>query len=712
MKYIAHKTEDGRQQSVKEHLCGVAEKCRLNAIDELKEYAYLCGLLHDAGKIINPDFQKRINGSPIHTEHARHGAQLLHKQPITMYRPMLEYCIAGHHSGLPDGGMANDMPDFPTLHGILKREIGDCSEFFREIDVKYPKDNFGEIFSGISNKEEIIELYAFFTRYMYSCLTDADFIDTEEFCSPDAERGIRGDFKKAYELICKKMDGFKPETELQKSRGKIQEQVYKKVDGNSDIYVMDMPTGSGKTLCSMKAALKLAVEKQKKRIIYVIPFVSVIEQTAGVFEEIFGDVLPVLQHHSNYDFSNEDAENDMTAEKLRRTCENWDAGLIVTTNVQFFESMYHCRSSRLRKLHNMADSVIVFDEVHMLPAQYIKPCLRAIGYVTKYLHSAALMMSATMPDYSEYMNGGTVTEVIEDKSLFSVFRKCSYQYIGRCTLEGIAERTAEEKSALVIVNTKKEALELYKLCKFSYDGAVFHLSANIIPADRSCIMEEIKNSLKNGIRTLVISTSLIEAGVDMDFETVYRENAGIDNILQAGGRCNREGKRADGNVYVFETDGGYGDIQIKSDITRKLFEEFDDISEEKCIREYYKRLFNDNADIINKSTIASYMGESIKFDSIPFRTYAENFNFIDNETIGIVVPTEENAELIAVLEYGKLSVKRRLQKYSASVKYYELEKMIKLGIVRELSGIWILSNTDYYSKETGLNIDAEQNYLI
>ena len=627
---------------------------------------------------------------------------------------MIEYCVAGHHSGLPDGGTKVDGEEDSTLHGRMKRKTGDYSAYENEVKLEYPKDNLRELFD-VSNQREIIERYSFFLRYLFSCLTDADFIDTERFVTPNTDRGMDGDFQKAYEKVCEKLNSFKIETKLQESRSIIQEQVYKSVESNANVYTLNMPTGSGKTLCSIRAALKTAIENKKKRIIYVIPYVSIIEQTAKVFEDIFGDVLPVLQHHSNYDFDddkNED-ENEITSEKLKRSCENWDAKLIVTTNIQFFESLYHYKGRRLRKLHNLADSVIIFDEIHMLPIDYIQPCLRAIGYVTKYLNSTAILMSATMPNYDKfmerYMSGVKIENAVKDTSLFNVFDKCRYEYIGKCELASLAEKAQEYDNALIIVNKRKTARELYDICS----GNKYHLSTYMTPLHRSEIIAKIKEDIKNGINTTVISTSLIEAGVDLDFKAVFREIAGIDNILQSGGRCNREGKMDMGDVFVFETDGGKGEIQLKSNITRNLFEEFDNISTDKCIEEYYSRLFAFNDGNIDKSTITSLMGENLKLDEIPFRTYAENFKFIKNQVIGIVIPRDENKDLIEQLRYGKLSVKRKLQQYSASVHIWELEEMIKEGIIEQLDcGVCILANTDYYKSDVGLTLENDVDCFI
>ena len=720
MEYIGHTSEDGRKQLLLDHLNGTSKLCRENANEFWADIAEFVGQIHDIGKYTS-GFQKRINGAEnIRVEHAICGAKEVAKAPPKSYVPMIEYCVAGHHSGLPDGGTKVDSEEDSTLHGRMKRKTGDYSAYENEVKLEYPKDNLRELFD-VSNQREIIERYSFFTRYLFSCLTDADFIDTERFVTPNTDRGIDGDFQKAYEKVCEKLNSFKIETKLQESRSIIQEQVYKSVESNANVYTLNMPTGSGKTLCSIRAALKTAIENKKKRIIYVIPYVSIIEQTAKVFEDIFGDVLPVLQHHSNYDFDddkNED-ENEITSEKLKRSCENWDAKLIVTTNIQFFESLYHYKGRRLRKLHNLADSVIIFDEIHMLPIDYIQPCLRAIGYVTKYLNSTAILMSATMPNYDKfmerYMSGVKIENAVKDTSLFNVFDKCRYEYIGKCELASLAEKAQEYDNALIIVNKRKTARELYDICS----GNKYHLSTYMTPLHRSEIIAKIKEDIKNGINTTVISTSLIEAGVDLDFKAVFREIAGIDNVLQSGGRCNREGKMDMGDVFVFETDGGNyqtkkkSDIIIRANITRNLFEEFENISTDKCIKEYYGRLLNYKEKKIEENTITAIMGNDLRIDGIPFRTYAESFNFIDNQVIGIVIPCDENRGLIKELKDGKLSVKRNLQRYSASVNKDEFKELFQIGIIETLDcGVCILANTDYYKSDVGLTLENDVDCFI
>ena len=713
MRFLAHKTEKGKGQLLSEHLNSTAKLCEEFSTDGLKEYAYLCGLMHDIGKY-TATFQRRINGENIRVQHAISGALEINKNAKgTSYAPLLEYCIAGHHTGLPDGGHKGDIDS--TLCALLGKKTEDYSAFADEIAPHYPNNNLITLFGECETKEEIIELYSFLTRYMYSCLTDADFLDTENFFAPETDRELKGDFKAAYQKVCNTLNGCKRNatTKLQKARNGLQEQVYECMDKPAQIYFVDMPTGSGKTLCSIKSALKKAIQLGKKRIIYVIPYVSIIEQTANLFRDIFDKTLTVVEHHSNYSF---DDKADTTEEKLKKACENWDAPLIVTTNIQFFESVYHHKSSRLRKLHNMADSIIVFDEIHMLPPEYIYPCMRAISYITKYLNSEAIIMSATMPDYNAIMpecfKANTVKFTPFDKTDFVLFKKCAYSFIGKRAIEELADDICNKKSVLAVVNRRAYARELYNRVKSDFDGNVYHLSTYMTPEHRTRVIKKIKESLGKKEKTAVISTSLIEAGVDLDFETVYRENAGIDNIIQSGGRCNREGGKDNADVFVFETEEIIKPLRLKANITRALFEEFESIDNEDCIKEYYRRLFAADDDILRTKTITALMNDCLRIDTIPFRSYSERFNFIESESYAVVIPCDENKELLPKLKYGGLSAKRDLQKYSASVYGYELDELRKMGVVEEIGDVFVLAVNDYYSEEYGLDKNKIINTII
>ena len=734
MEFYAHTREDGERQTVKAHLIGVSKLAEGFSVDFLKPLAKKASYDHDTGKYALK-YQWRLDDDNIKFSHAACGALEYKKfaDKNDCFAPLMEYCIAGHHTGLMDGGTGADNSDSPTLSGTLKRGNeytgdSDYSAYATEIEFATLTQEeitppYNELCSA-KDPTELIERYAFFTKFVFSCLTDADFLDTEIFCNKNVERGMSGDFEKALDKLNRELSDMPSDNPLRQARSRIQQQAFDNSVNKSHISILDMPTGSGKTLCS----LKLALESGKKRIIYVIPYTSIIEQTANKFEKMFGDVLPVLQHHSNYSYDGNTEEEKKTVEKLKRTCENWDAPLIITTSVQFFQSIYHYKGSALRKLHNLRDSVIVFDEIHLIPTELLRPCLKAVGYITKYLNSEALFLSATMPDYSKlfdkFLPDVNYNKLVTDRTNFKYFKKCEYKDMGRTTLETIAENASRCKNALIVVNTKKTAAELYSLVQ----GEKYHLSANMTPAHRSRVIEVVRNKLENGEHITVVSTSLVEAGVDLDFNTVFRQLSGLDSILQAGGRCNREGKDDKGYVYVFDIDETYrkgSDLAMRINKTKGLLEKYQDITSYDCIKEYYDGIFNFNQSRIAENSIAKYNEQSNSFDrqglmspySIPFRSYAMQFEYISADTISIVIddPNDQTChELVETLRNCDMSVRRALQKYSVSVYMNVFKDLYSQGVLNDHgTGIFILENQSYYNNETGLNTQAAmQDYFI
>ncbi len=725
MKKLAHITHDSREQTLSEHLENVSKLAEKFAKEPFKDIAKAAGAAHDIGKNAQA-FQARLHGSKEKFEHSACGAieiqNLQCGKSGEVIKPLLEYCIAGHHTGLPDGGTDGDSADgSATLKARLKRAdsyTGKSDYHGSEDYMKLSLPDVTEFLKlfDMNDRNGFFEKYAFFTRYVFSCLTDADYLDTETFCSPGIIRGTSGDTEKMYVAVKNKLGAFKAETELQKCRAKIQQQALSNLDESCDISILNMPTGSGKTLCSLMLALEMIKRSctRLKRIIYVIPYTSIIEQTADVFEKIIGKYTDIVQHHSNY-FYDDPGENDSAESKLKKACENWDAPVIITTSVQFFESLYHYKSSRLRKLHNLADSVIVFDEIHLLPVDHIQPCLKGVGYITKYLGSKAIFLSATMPNYdklfAKYIPECRAKHLITDRSDFSSFEKCLYHNLGEQTLEGIAEKASSAQSSLIVVNSRKSARNAFNLIS----GNKYHLSTYMTPHDRKQTIKKIRDDLENGRKVCVVSTSLIEAGVDLDFETVFRQTAGLDSILQSGGRCNREGKRDKGDVYFFSTDEKLnGDIALRANITNQLAAKYDNINDKLCIEEYFDRLFKFKEKDIECATITSkeYFHGSIS--SFAFREYANSFEFIKDETVSVVI--DNCKETTALLERAAelcTSANRMLQSYSVSLRLREFSAMLRTGRVRlHQSGLYVLDDPNDYSSEIGLLLDRHNDMIV
>lgn len=721
--YYAHTLEGEKEekwQTVKAHVEAVAKLVKKFSTEWCTaEYAENLGLLHDVGKY-QADFQRRLHGEKISVEHSIAGA----KKWIEMKWPESgAYCIAGHHSGLPDVGNQTDSADEPTLLGRIKREQQDFSACEDELPLAeinaFPARDAVRMNGG--SLDDIKKEYAFWTRMMFSCLTDADYLDTEMFCNGRKERGVPADFKVCLELINRHISKFEADTPVKRAREVLRSQVMSHVQESADIYLMNTPTGSGKTLTSMQFALKRAVRSQKKHIIYVIPYTSIIEQNAKVFKDIFG-AENVLEHHCNFDY--ESVKDVNQRERLKRTAENWDASIIVTTNVQFFESIYGNRSSELRKLHNIADSILVFDEAHMLPSLFFQPCLEAVRILTQRYHCEAVFMTATMPDFHTWMSkfgcGGAKTlDLIEDKSCFPVFERCKIESLGQLSSEKLAGFAAEAENSLIVVNSRKAARRIYQLLP----GKKYHLSTYMTHDDRSRVITEVKDSLIRREHFCLVSTSLIEAGVDLDFDLVFRELAGLDNLLQTAGRCNREGKKRGCKTYAFEFEEEdlrpkSSEFIIKQSFCREALQKYGDAASPEAIESYFNRLYAytlDSMKSMNFKTAFSPASCGIDGFGFNYAQYARDFRLIDENTQPLVIVTKENRKRVMPLleaAYDGMSVMRQLQKYSVSLRQYEFKQLNDAGVVCGDKGIRYLGCERYYSREIGILFENDEACIL
>lgn len=728
--YIAHINKDSDKQSIKEHSVNTAELCKEYAIPPFKNFMYTVGLMHDIGKF-QQSFQRRILGNkPIKVEHSICGAKeipkILHFKKCSI---LAQLCIAGHHSGIPDVGCRKDTQENSTLEGRLKRKTEDYSMYKSELKVELNNQISEQEQKDICDflckdykptDENLINKFAFFVRYCFSCLTDADSIDTAEFFGDKVNAPLTADFVKCLEKTNKKLHSFKCKTKLQKARTSIQNQVFEKVDKDSEIYLINMPTGSGKTLCSIKFALERAIKKKKKRIIYVIPYNSIINQVAEEFESLLGESAQILRHQSTFDYDDPD-NNKNNDENYRKACEfaieNWDSQFIITTAVQFFESIYKNTRKKLRKLHNMSDSILIFDETHLMPTEYLKPCLDAICYITKYLNSEAVFLTATMPDYhklirSYSLKNSQILNLVNETSEFEVFKKCNFRYIGEIGFENLIKQTEGCPSSLIVVNTKSSAEKIFELCPSG--NKKYHLSTYMTSRDRENTIKKIKDELNKlekdfpnlenvpeNRKIIVVSTSLIEAGVDLDFYKVFREFNGLDHILQAGGRCNREGKRKMAEVDIFKLEGRLYNTDHRFPITSSIVEKYEDISCEKSIGYYYEQLYYIKSNEIQSKSLHKFCSDPYK---IRLKEYAKKFNLIEDVTISIIIDQdEESQKLINELKNTKKTNMRKLQKYACIVYGKEFNELQKQGAVDDYgTGVWCLTNEDYYDSETGI----------
>lgn len=692
--YYAHTADSKPWQTIKEHSENVAHLCS-NFAEKWGDVdiAYNLGLLHDIGKY-QVSFQKKLKGENINIEHSICGA--LESKNITdneLIQSILNYCIAGHHGGLPDGGSKTDNKALATLYARLKRKPEDYSYYHNELEIKRIK-NIDKL--NYHLKERDIYAFIFLIRMYYSSLVDADSIDTAEFIHDKSYPTVKADFKLLLQKLKYFTSNFKADTAINKIRKDILDKALNYIN-NDKILLLNLPTGAGKTLLSLRLALEKATLKNKKRIIYVMPYTSIIEQNAEVFKNILGKKY-ILEHHSNIIVDEEKDEDNLNKKVLT---ENWDAPIIVTTNVQFFESIYSNKRSKLRKLHNMTDSVIIFDEIHTLPLNLLKPCLESIRYLNKYYNSDVILMSATMPDYNNYL-GETEIYSAENKE----FQRCSIKYLKeKKSVISLIKDLDNNKSTLIIVNKKKTARELYEN---SNNKRKYHLSTYMTAEDRTKTISEIKELLDRDKKVFVVSTSLIEAGVDLDFDIVYREICGIDSIMQSAGRCNREGKKKNCFTYIFE----FIDNKPKGEMHWKQF--------------YTKPLLNNSNNSISKDQKNDYFNKVIdklevindikaNLPSIDFADYAKSFKYIDSATTDIIVSKDNYSEklLNEYINNPSIGLLRKLQRYKVSVYKYELEKLKELQVVKKINELYYLSDLNYYKSDTGLIFnEQEQDTLI
>lgn len=725
--YIAHKREcDGKDQSIISHLKSTAKKAELFAKPfKGDEYAYVCGLLHDLGKY-SEEFQERINNNGKKCDHSSAGAKEAFK--LNSSGQLLSYCIAGHHTGLPNAGFSSDNGSEATLHARLKKDIPDYSKAFNEIDLfdiclpKMPKIEALNKF-GFS--------LSFFIRMIYSCLTDADFLDTENFMSNGKiERKTDYNFDLFLKNLNSRFFEFDKTGNINKVRNEILLECIQKAKLKRGLYTLTVPTGGGKTLSSLAFAINHLIENKMERIIYVIPYTSIIEQNAKVLEDIIGKGN-VLEHHSNFDFS--DDENNINS-KLKLSSENWDMPVIVTTNVQFFESLFANRSSRCRKLHNISNSVIIFDEAQMLPIEYLTPCIMSITELVVNYNSTAIICTATQPAIGNMFPSCIKAHEIYKNSdeSGSVFKRTKIIKRERLDLTSIIDEISAKKQVLCIVNTRKHAYELFSMIK---NKDSFHLSTLMCPKHRRDTIATIKERLTNKQECRVASTRLIEAGVDVDFPIVYRAMAGLDSIVQAAGRCNREGKLKDendnfilGEVHVFTPESKFSQHQPHGfkrpiQITEGIMRRYEDIFSPQAILAYFNELYEISGDksldiknIYKKLESGIHIKAGKPEFNFEFKDIADEFKLIEENTMPIIIPyakegqENEAKKLIERLKISEFigSILRSLQGYTVNVYKTEFDYLFganKIEVIKK--DIFVLKDMDIYDSHSGLKIEKK-----
>ena len=741
---IAHvKEENGNwhEHSLEDHLLDVAKLAKSFMGHESSDWLDLTGRWHDLGKYQKNwqcylkdksgyNLDAHIENSSTRVNHSTAGAIHAIKELGDGFGHIIAYLIAGHHAGLADWDTAE------TGRGALKSRLATSKDEHLKALAMSPSCRV------LSKPERLVippklpeACLSLWMRMMFSSLVDADFLDTEDFFDSQKSRQrsqypsllvLYDRFNLAYSKLTDTADC----SELNSIRKNIYQSCLTSAKQKSGIFSLTVPTGGGKTLSSLAFALEHAKNHNKCRIIYGIPFTSIIEQNAKVFKDFLGHEV-VLEHHSNIEVT-EDKEDRYS----RLAAENWDAPLIVTTNVQLFESLHASRTSRCRKLHNLRNSIIVLDEAQQLPRDFHAPITQVMQQLSDHFGVTWVLCTATQPDFSPQKDNfgrtlieglDNVLEIITDPAILAQQLKRVEVELPdldapKTTWDALAGTLGQLDSVLAIVNTRKHAKSLFDLLPQS-DGN-FCLTANMCAEHRTVVIAEIKNRLKQkregDQRPLrVISTQLIEAGVDVDFPVVYRALAGLDSIAQSAGRCNREGKLTDlGKVIVFtpEEASPPGFLRQGENVTTELIAtgRLDDPLSPDSLKAYFS-LMNARGER-DKHNIIGLLKNQASSDcpvNISFRTAAERFKLIDNNGAAIIVayrkPEEDVSPVDAWLEQLKTNplsskwVYKKLQRYSVSLPQSMIDRLDKEGYLKYVGGLLVLLDSYYLSDRWGFH---------
>lgn len=719
-KYYAHSLQDAPEeewQSLLDHLLNTSKLAEefISINEKARLWGYIAGLLHDIGKS-SKEFQNRLRKHTGKVDHSTAGAQYAYNY-MGKLGLLLSYIMAGHHGGMPSYSNS----DKSTLKDRLSKSIPKYDERIIEelqtnpIEISWPFES--------KDTNKIGFQIQFFVRMVFSALVDADFLDTEHFMNVEQslKRHISYD---SIPLLYKKLSKFNHELKKKKTKADInvieaRREILKDclqcAKNSPGLFSLTAPTGSGKTISSLTFALKHALKYGKDRIIYVIPYTSIIEQNTKVFRDILGK-NNVVEHHSNYDFK--DDEDNYT----RLAIENWDAPIIVTTNVQFFESLFASKPSKCRKLHNITNSVVILDEAQMLPTQLLIPTVEAINELSLNYNTSFVLCTATQPALSKSniykWRLENVREIISNPTkLYRKLNRVNMTHRGKLTNEQLASELSKIDQVLCIVNTRKEANLIYNILN-SNNVSCYHLSGYMCAAHRSKKLEEIINDLKQGKECRVISTSLIEAGVDIDFPIVYKSIQGIDSIAQAAGRCNRSGLLRIGEVYTFIPEKIPKMFKSQVSITKETIRNFNDILSLEAVEQYFLNLYKIFGKHLDDRNIMGYFGQSAEKGEIAFREISSKYNIIENEAESIIIPYDQEAnKIIHELRRNNFtrSLARKAQPYVVQIYPYYFDKI--QGYVEQIK-IESISDTYYvldnrnkiYTEEAGLNIADIESY--
>lgn len=722
---VAHSKLPSEWQSLETHLESVAELAEQHAMAfGAASWGRLAGLWHDLGKF-SPDFQEYIRqASEAHLEgkagrvnHSSAGA-LLAIERFGKIGRILAYCIMGHHAGLPDW-QSEISPRASLACRLEQKELLQTA-----IEAGIPTAILNQALPIEKAKNGTGLSRSLWLRMLFSSLVDADFLDTEAFMDPEKARRRQGyptlaELTPLFDRYMTEKTAGAPITKVNRIRAEVLQACRDKAADYSGLFTLTVPTGGGKTLSSLAFSLCHATFHGKRRIIYVIPYTSIIEQTADQFRTIFGET--VLEHHSNLDVADVSKEDA----RSRLACENWDAPLIVTTTVQFFESLFASRTSRCRKLHNIAQSVVILDEAQLLPTDFLKPVLEVMRELQENYGVTFVLSTATQPALGphksmdfDFVGLPGLQEIIPSSlSLYERLQRTKVKTLEGLTTslpwDALGVRLSSHESVLCIVNRRDDARILWE----KMPVGTFHLSALMCGAHRSERIAEIKANLKAKKPTRVISTQLVEAGVDLDFPVVYRALAGLDSVAQAAGRCNREGTLQHGMVYIFQPESKIpaGYLRQAAEIGRQLLMEqrVDPLAPER-FEQYFRMFYWLRGSLLDKENILELLGNDPEL-RISFRTAAEKFKLIDEVAyVPVLVQYgEKGGQLIEHLrrQGPERWILRQAQRYVVNLPRPVHGRLLADGAIEEIHpGIFVQGHGNLYDQNLDFCEDRSLTY--
>jgi CRISPR-associated endonuclease/helicase Cas3 len=726
---------DGRPESdwepLEAHLTQVAHlAARFAGAFRASDWGWLVGLWHDVGKVL-PDFQARLRGAALQVEHAGLGAALADSRKGVL-RSAVAFAIAGHHAGLCNESTGTSTGQAP-LSDRLRRSrellpaLSALAPAIRDAEIPPPPAWLEDMAQAPAAAEErrrrVRRSAEMFTRFIFSALVDADRLATERFFDPKPSREQPWP---ALEMISARLDEHLANlrakcdatTAVNVRREEVLRACQLRATDPAGTFTLTVPTGGGKTLAAMSFALRHALANGHRRVIVVIPYTSIIEQNAAIYRDALGNDA-VVEHHTNFDEESAHEESVERETRRRWATENWDAPIIVTTSVQFLETLFTNRPSKGRKLHNVARSVVVMDEVQTLPPEFLAPILDGLDELREHYGCSVVLSTATPPSLvatpARPFGLRGVTEIIANPGeLASALRRVAVRWpevAGEATTwDALAGQLVRHAQVLTVVHRRKDARLLAEQLP---PAGRFHLSASMCPAHRTAVLSKVRARLLDRETCRLVSTQLVEAGVDIDFPVVFRALAGLDSLAQAAGRCNREGRLCDesgemklGEFVVFraETDPPPGVLRRARDVMQILLAgrgDSLDIQDPVTCQTFFDALYSvSDLDVKGIQTSRRHWN---------FADVGSDFRLIDDYTRPLVIPWgESRARVDAYRRYPCRETRRGLQPFVVTVRPSDFGLLTASGAVEQLDdAVYALTETfqDRYSEEFGLQFD-------